>query len=133
MKKILLCLAVLFIFLGAASSPAEAARKRVIKGSTGYVAVSLRRDRLAVLFSLFNLSRVTEASYSLSYLANGIPQGVSGTITPSGQNSTNRQLLFGTCSKNVCTYHRNITDARLSLTFRLKSGGTLKKSYRLKV
>lgn len=83
--------------------------------------------------SLSGLNNASSVSYSLSYNANGIPQGVMGTIKPKSSKTETRELLFGTCSKNVCRYHTNISNAKLTITSKLKSGQTTRKTYNLKV
>jgi len=107
--------------------------KKTPAKSSSSVSISprLRSDRKALLVNFSGLSAANSVSYTLSYNANGIPQGVGGTITPT-QNTASRELLFGTCSKNVCTYHRNISEMRFVVTTQLKSGKKLTKSFRVK-
>ena len=93
----------------------------------------LRGDRLALIVNFNNLGQASSLSYELTYEANGIPQGVRGQITPSGENSTQRELLFGTCSGNVCTYHQNIKNMKFTVTSTLKSGGKIIKPFKVKV
>lgn len=92
----------------------------------------LRKDRKALLVTFSNLSKVSSFSYELTYLGSGIDQGVFGSVEPKGENSTSRELLFGTCSHNVCRYHAGIQDMRFVVTTKLKSGQTLTKKYRIK-
>ena len=99
----------------------------------GYSSAKLSRGTNSVILTLLNLSAVSRIDYILSYTANGIPQGVVGSVTPSGANSDSRDLYFGTCSKGVCTPHLNITNASLTVTTKLKSGGTYTKRYRIKI
>lgn len=112
-----------------------AAKKRVRvsggSGVSGYSSARLRSDRRAILVNFYNLRSTKQISYILTYNANGIPQGVQGSVLPSA-GSTQRELLFGTCSKNVCTYHYGITEMRLVVTTTLRSGRTSTKSYRIK-
>ena len=143
LKKIAILFIILSLFL---SIPLEiwAAKPRITRGktttvsktssSTGRVtsSVKLRADRKGVLLNLFSLNNATSVSYQLTYTTNGIPQGVMGTVKPTGTTET-RELLFGTCSGNVCRYHTNIREARLVVTSKLKSGKTTRKPYRLKV
>jgi len=104
-------------------------------GTSGRVetSVKFRGDRRAIIINFAGLNNATSISYSLTYNTNGIPQGAIGTITKFSGSSDSRELLFGTCSKGVCRYHTGITDARLVITSKLKSGFTTRKSYRLKV
>jgi|GEM_PF-476829 len=117
------------------ANPVFAAKKRM-KGrlpvSVGYSTVGLRSDRRAINVNFINLGNVKQVNYSLIYTANGIEQGVGGTIAPSGEPSAQRELLFATCSKGICTYHYNITNMRFIVTTTLPSGLTSTKSYRIK-
>lgn len=94
--------------------------------------VKFRSDRRGVILSLSKLNNAFSVSYQLTYTSNGIPQGVMGTVTPVRTTET-RELLFGTCSGNVCRYHTNIQNARLVITSKLKSGFTTRKTYRIRV
>lgn len=113
------------------------AKKRIIRATrTGLsygitIAPKLRSDRLALIINFAGLLRATSVSYTLSYNTNAIPQGVVGTIIPS-QDTAQRELLFGTCSRNVCRYHTNLTSMRLVVTTTLKTGQKLVKSFRVK-
>jgi len=139
MRKISLLIIAVGILL-ATSHYTYAARSRVRPG-TGVNVVSsgvsssvrFRSDRRAVIISLANLNKAISVTYSLTYTGSGIAQGAQGTVSPAGENSATRELLFGTCSKNVCTYHTNIINARLEIRSKLKSGVTTVKPYRLKV
>lgn len=91
----------------------------------------LRVDRRALVVNFSGLTRTTSVVYTLSYTAAGVGQGVSGTIKPI-EDLTSRELLFGTCSKNVCTYNRNITGMKFIVTSYLKSGKKVVKSFRVK-
>ena len=94
--------------------------------------VRFKANRLGVILSLSGLNNASSVTYELTYTAAGIPQGARGTVSGSGNTAT-RELLFGTCSKNVCRWHTNITDARLTVTAKLNSGATTRKSFRIKV
>ncbi|MBI2617474.1 hypothetical protein HYW55_05030 [Candidatus Gottesmanbacteria bacterium] len=121
------------------STPLHAAKKFVKKQSASKSAggaipaiVKYRSDKLGLLFSFSNFRGIESVSYSFSYTANGIPQGAGGTITAGNNPSMQRELLFGTCSTGVCTYHYNLSGARLILTAKLTNGKTVTKSYRIK-
>lgn len=132
---------VVFILIGSLiAQSAYAAKVRVRKPATSasrstsvsgsYSSAKLSRPTNSVIVSFFNLGNVSKISYTLSYSANGISQGVGGSITPSGA-SDSRDLYFGTCSHGVCTPHTNIKNARLTVTTFLKSGGKHVKLYRI--
>ena len=94
--------------------------------------VRYRGDHLGILLSFANFAGLDSVAYSFTYTTNGIPQGVGGTVTQNNNPTSARELLFGTCSHGVCTYHYNLKDARLSLVAKYTNGKTLTKSYRIK-
>lgn len=111
--------------------PKKTSVKRVVSGSIP-ANVRYRPDRLALLLSFTNFSGIESVSYSFTYDTNGLPQGAGGTITAANNPTTVRELLFGTCSTSVCTYHHNLANARLTLTAKLTNGRTMTKGYRVK-
>jgi hypothetical protein len=135
----------LILFLLAFSfNLALAAKKRPPRSSGGgapvrsyytrgaHTAVRFRPDRRGLLINFSGFNQVASVTYSLTYNANGIPQGVSGTVTAATAGEQ-RELLFGTCSGGVCRYHTNITNARLIIDSKLYSGAIIRKPYRIKV
>lgn len=96
------------------------------------VSPKLRGDRKALNVYFNNLQAARSVSYTLYYATNGQQEGAGGTISTSG-NSANRELLFGTCSKNVCRYHANITNMKLEVTYTTSSGKKFLKRYRIKI
>ena len=147
MKKITIILISLNIFFS--PLPALAARKRVrveapAKSGGGGAAVQrsayggvsssvkLRGDRKAITLTLSNMGGVSSVSYQLTYIANGVSQGVMGKVDPALEATAARELLFGTCSHGVCTYHTNISNMRLKVSSHLASGITVIKPYRIR-
>lgn len=142
MKKILaLSLAVLFIFL--ASSLAEAkllpqakkgGKTTPVKSTVSGITVSprLRGDRKALLITFSNLQNAKSVSYTLMYQASGQEEGAGGTLSSLDGNQS-RELLFGTCSKNVCRYHTGITNAKFEVSYTATSGKKYLKRYRIRV
>lgn len=97
-----------------------------IVSKTPSVSVSVAKNRLSASVSFLNLKNVKSISYQLTYDSNKGPQGARGTIrVANNTNSLSRKLLFGTCSKNVCTYHKNLKNIRLSVDYTLRSGGII--------
>ncbi len=94
--------------------------------------VKFRGDRKALILTLSNMSGISSVSYQLTYSTNGVSQGVMGKIDPSIEPTATRELLFGTCSHGVCTYHTNITNAKLKISSLLTSGVTVVKPYRIR-
>lgn len=92
----------------------------------------LRGDRRALSVSFGNLQNANSVQYALIYVTNGQEEGAGGSVDTKISTSS-RELLFGTCSKNDCRYHSNITNARLEVTSKLKSGKTSVKRYKIRI
>lgn len=86
------------------------------------VVPKLRDDRLAVTVSFSSLDNIDSVAYCLTYTSNGRRQGACGSISPTGQPTVTRELLLGTCSKNVCTFFPNVKNLRLAVRSKLKVG-----------
>ena len=133
-KRIRIALVVLAIFVLPLAS-VSAAKKRVraprIAGIS-YSSARLSRGTNSIIVTFRNLARVKRIEYTLSYSANGIPQGVVGSFVPTGTASDTRDLYFGTCSKGVCTPHYGITGGQLIVTTTLTSGAVNTKRYSIK-
>ena len=93
----------------------------------------LRPDRLALIFTLSNLQKINNVSYTLMYQTNGKDEGVSGTIDSSSGLSVTRELLFGTCSAGVCRYHPNITGMKLEIVSELSNGKQTLRRYKIRI
>lgn len=77
--------------------------------------LTARGDKKAVNLEIANLTGLKSIEYELSYIAKGdIPRGVIGSIEikPTDKKVA-RELLLGTCSKNVCKYDEGVTEATL--------------------
>jgi hypothetical protein len=94
--------------------------------------VHYRPDHHGIFMSFLNFNGIDSVSYSFTYTTNGNSQGAGGTISAGNNPSTERELLFGTCSTGVCTYHTSLANARLVLTAKMSNGATRTKSYRIK-
>lgn len=133
---------VIFIILGVLLSirNVEAAKKFVPKKtSVRYIPasgipaiVNYRPDHLGLNLSFGNFNGLDSVTYSFTYNTNGTPQGVGGTITANNSPTSPRELLFGTCSRSVCRYQYNLSNARLVLAAKYTNGKTASKSYRIK-
>lgn len=115
-----------------AKTMAPVTRKSVPASSTSYSSAKLSRTTNSVIVTFLNLSNVKQINYTLSYSGSGKLQGVGGSFTPSGGSPT-RDLYFGTCSRGVCTPHRNIQNAILLVSVVLSNGSTYTKRYRIRV
>lgn len=143
MKKLLITLIAFSIFFSLFPS-VWAAKKRPPRDSSSgqpvtrtYTrgvrsSVRFRPDRLGLLINFSGFGNIVSVTYTLTYNANGIPQGAMGTVTPETAGEQ-REVLFGTCSHGVCRYHTNITNARLVIDSKLSSGLVIRKPYRIKI
>ena len=134
----------LLLFIGVAflqfKTTSFAAKPRVKSSGTSvktssakaYSSARLSRPTNSVSVTFLNPDKANGVSYTLSYDANGISQGVIGSVSP-GSPTDSRDLYFGTCSHGVCTPHYNITNASLVVTTSLKSGVISTKRYRIKM
>lgn len=93
----------------------------------------LRSDRRALIVYFSALQNAKSVSYSLTYDTSTQPEGAIGSVPITSPSSTSQELLFGTCSKNVCRYHTGIKNAKLEVSYTLKSGRKYIKRYRIKV
>jgi len=140
--KFLFVLSLSLITCHLSSSPALAAKTRVWSttktSSSGSAtrptySVKLRSDRRALNVTFNNVNTASSITYELTYFSADLEKGVFGSVLAKEGNYTTRLLLFGTCSKNVCTYHPNISDMQFKIVAKLKTGQTLTKKYRIKV
>lgn len=144
MNRFLIVLS-LFLFLSVFIRTAEAkvlpqAQKSVSKGVSGGSPVStigvfprLRADRRALIVNFTNLQNASSVSYALTYKSSIQEEGAMGALTLGGASTSTQELLFGTCSKNVCTYHWGIKDARLEVSYTTKSGKKYLRKFKIKV
>lgn len=102
-------------------------------GNNVTVSARLRRDKHALNIYFSNVQKATGVSYTLTYQTQDKQEGAGGSIRENEGNTASRELLFGTCSKNVCTYHANITNMKLEVTGQLKNGKTFTKRFKIKV
>ncbi len=104
-----------------------------VAGTGINVSPRLRFDRRALLVYFSNLQNATSVSYTLTYDTSIQPEGAIGSLNLKGTTSASQELLFGTCSKNVCRYHTNISNMRLEVTYISKTGKKYIKRYKIKV
>ncbi len=126
----------ILIILFAQSAEAKVlpqARGSVQKSTSVSVYPKLRADRRALIVNFSNLQNVLALSYSLTYKTSTQDEGAIGSLPMGGSSSATSELLFGTCSKNVCKYHTGIKDAKLEVSYTSKSGKKYLKRYKIKV
>lgn len=97
------------------------------------VSARLRPDRRALTVYFSNLQNASAVSYALMYNTSGQQEGAMGAINFTGSSTASEELLFGTCSKNVCRYHTGINNAKLDISYSLKNGKKYLKKYKIKV
>lgn len=100
----------------------------------GGISVSprLRGDRAALIVNFANLQNASSVSYLLTYRTSTQDEGAMGSITLSGSTAT-QELLFGTCSRNVCRYHSGISNMKLEVSYTTKAGKKYLKRYKIKI
>lgn len=135
-----LTIIIILSFLLSSIQLANAARSRFRKKNTPTAptvsrgvksSVKLRSDRRGLLINFSNFSQLESGRYELIYESNGITQGAGGSIILN--DTSTKEILFGSCSGTVCNYHTNISNARLSIISKLKDGTTVLKPYRIKL
>ncbi|MBI4040025.1 hypothetical protein HY389_01575 [Candidatus Daviesbacteria bacterium] len=86
-----------------------------------------RRDGNALILNIERTASYDAISYELAYSAQGIDRGVVGNIdTKQKKGEYQQEVLFGTCSKNVCKYDTGVENG--TLTLHIKKAG---QAYRM--
>lgn len=139
-KAIIFTLLFLFLFTGTADTKVLPQAKKApsvatknIKAVGITISPKLRADRKALLIYFGNLQNASAVSYILTYKTSTQDEGAMGTLNLNGGSSQNSELLFGTCSKNVCRYHTGVKDAKLDISYTLKSGKKYLRKFKIKV
>lgn len=107
--------------------------KAPTKSTTITVSPKLRVDRRALIINFANLQNAKAVSYMLRYTQASQEEAAMGNLNLTGQTSDRVELLFGTCSKNVCRYHTNIKNAKLEISYTSKSGKKYLKKFKIKI
>lgn len=98
------------------------------------ISLTPRYDKKAVILTISQIPpETTSIDYELSYeTGEGLPRGVLGTIHLKGEEEVEREILLGTCSRNVCVYDQGIETINLVLKFNSPSGSSqFQKEYEL--
>lgn len=90
-----------------------------------YITLTPRADGHEFKFEIKRISDTETVEYELVYLAGDLSRGVIGSVDLKGETGISRDLLLGSCSKNVCKYDEGVTEGILTLRFR-GPGGTQK-------
>lgn len=94
--------------------------------------VKFKSGKTGIVATFSDLERASKVAYSLTYSSRGIQEGAGGSLTDLSGAQV-RELLFATCSKNVCRYHTGLKNAKFTVTTTLKSGKKVSKTFKLKV
>lgn len=76
--------------------------------------------QLTLRLSRFGDAKTLE--YELTYQSQGIPRGVIGSAELSGQTEISKDLLLGSCSRNVCRYDEGVDRGNIILRLRGQDG-----------
>lgn len=99
------------------------------------VSLTPRYDKKAVILKISQIPLETGSiDYELSYeTGEGLPRGVLGTIhLKEKEESVEREILLGTCSRNVCVYDTGVEKVNLVLKFNSSEGSSqFQKEYEL--
>lgn len=93
----------------------------------------LRADRRALRVYFSNLQNAKSVTYTLTYNTSAQQEGTIGSLSLGESSTATQELLFGTCSRNVCRYHTGIKNVRLEVSYTTNSGKKYIKRYRIKV
>lgn len=140
MKDLILAIGLILVCFGILVAPVSAAKKRVWKTTTKTTIVA--RTGFGVSAKLtgwkqyldVNFKGVAETdgvTYELTYNSNNNEQGVYGNVKTS-EGNVSRSIFLGTCSHGSCVSHTNISNVRLTITYKTKDGQNLIKKYKVK-
>ncbi len=87
-----------------------------------YVSLTPREDGHEFKLRIGGVKDTEFIDYELVYFANNISRGVTGTIELEGKTMVERDLLLGSCSRNVCKYDEDVSEGTLSLRFQTPDG-----------
>lgn len=86
-----------------------------------FAILSPRRDGNAIVLNIKRVASYDAISYELAYSSEGIERGVVGNLNVDQKKGEYTQdVLFGTCSKNVCKYDTGVENG--TLTLHIKKG-----------
>ena len=123
-KKLIILAPILLIILGLGiffairiirsskpAQPAVAEPKREVPEITlrPFFFLTPRSDGKAFTLKVTRIPKDAKIEYEVTYLTDGVTQGIIGQVVPEqGKDFYEREHIFGTCSKNVCKYDRNV-------------------------
>lgn len=87
-----------------------------------YATLTPRTDGRELTLEISRVKNAQTIEYELVYLSAGLSRGVIGSIDVNGDTAISRELLLGSCSRNVCKYDEDVTEGTLTLRFRGSDG-----------
>ncbi len=139
-KALVFVLVLMPMFLFFVVTPVSAAKKRVWKttatttfGGSSKFSVSARLTgwKQYLNLSFKGMASTSGVTYELIYKSNDTEQGVYGNVKASEGNVL-RSIFLGTCSRGVCTSHKNISDVHLTITYKTIDGQSVTKKYKVR-
>lgn len=124
----------LFQLIGKASKQGQLSKQEKVEETPDiserpYVTLSPRADGRAVVIKIGKIPRGAQIDYEITYITEGVTQGIVGAVAiEPGQDVYEREHAFGTCSRNVCKYDKNVEfgkwTAKIDLADRFYSIGS---------
>lgn len=142
MKKALLIIGVVLFLLGfwffflkdkktvtpvAPAVPTETPVVEIPLEQRPYVTLTPRTDGKEFTLEISRIQGIKTVEYELTYMTEGLSQGVIGSVEVENKEMISQKLLLGSCSRNVCRYHEGVEKGTLTLRLR-QAGGTSKFS-----
>lgn len=127
MKKFIIAVMSFAVFSFLLIQPTFAAQK--VKYSPQAVSV-LNYNQTNLKSTFINVKKATEISYTLTYEAQGVPQGVGGVIIPGGKNVVFKNITIGTCSSGTCVNHKKLKKMKLDVIYTFP-GKIITKTYKI--
>ncbi|MEK7518216.1 MAG: hypothetical protein AAB583_06765 [Patescibacteria group bacterium] len=132
MKRILIISIVFVLFFSQLYTVYGATRSKKTSAPSVSTSAQFIKAKNAVRVFFGNLKGVGKITYVVTYSANGINQGIEGSLIPGKKTSLTSMLYLGTCSGKDCISHKNIKNIQLEAKIKYTNGKTLSKIYKVK-
>lgn len=106
----------------APEAPVEEAPTVLSLGERPYISLTPTREAHHFKLEIENIRQAETIEYELVYFSNDLSRGVIDAVDLEGKDVFTKEILLGSCSKDVCKYDENITSGTLTLRFRGPSG-----------
>lgn len=87
-----------------------------------FVSLIPSSDAHRLVLKVINLNNIKTVEYELVYQVNDQQRGVIGSIETGGNSSIEKEMLLGSCSKNVCKYDEGVSEGAITLRLRTPEG-----------